>query len=162
MGKKSYPKRSARFSPSLKLDPKVQEQIARIETHFQDQLDPLEIQGLNAFQRKQLHLHFEKHREFLVRSIRDQSSNKEEVILRVYPLGELQRMAEAKVQEVLITGEPQALPPMDAFARFLVHDYLKNREGIRTESFGEGKERHVRIFPVFGRELKKAKRRLIR
>lgn len=158
MRKKSYPKRSGNIS---KVDPKVQEQIARIEAHFQNHLDPLEIQGLNAFQRKQLHLHFKKHREFLVRSIRDQV-DKEVVLLRVYPLGELQRMAEARVQEVLITGEPQQLPPMDAFARFLVHDYLKNREGIRTESFGEEKERHVQIFPVFGRELKKAKRRLIR
>jgi len=161
VGKKSYPRRSDKFFSLSKLDPKVEEEITRIKTYFQDHLDPLEIQNLNAFQRKQLHLYFEKHREYLVRSIRDQA-NKEVVVLRVYPLGELQRMAEARVQEVLITGEPQQLPPMDAFARFLVHDYLKDREGIRTESFGEGKERHVRIFPVFGRELKKAKRRLIR
>lgn len=161
MKKASYPKRSAKFSPLLKLDPKMQQEITRIETHFVDHLDPFDIHGLNAFQRKQLHLYFEKHHEYLVRSIRD-SVDKTIVVLRVYPLGELQRMAEAKVQEVLVTGEPQQLPPMDAFARFLVHNYLKNREGIRTESFGEGKERHVRIFPVFGRELKKAKRRLIR
>lgn len=161
MGKKPYPKRSGKSFPLSKFDSRVQEEIARIETHFKDHFDPIDIHGLNAFQRKQLHLHFEKHREYLVRLIRDQTG-REGVLVRVYPLGELQRMAEAKVQEVLITGEPQSLPPMDPFARFLVHDYLKNREGIRTESFGEGKERHVRIFPVFGRELKKAKRRLIR
>ena len=44
----------------------------------------------------------------------------------------------------------------------LVHDYLKDRDGIKTESYGEGKDRHIEIQPLFGRSPKKSKRRLTR
>ena len=80
----------------------------------------------------------------------------------MYPVGELQRMAETKVQEVLMTGESRSLPSMGSYERFIIHEYMKNRSGIRTESFGEGDDRHVELFPVFGRVPKKAKRRLTR
>lgn len=71
-------------------------------------------------------------------------------------------MTETKVQEVLMSGEAVSLPPMDSFERFIIHEYMKNRGGVRTESTGEGEERHVVIFPIFGRTPKKAKRRLTR
>jgi predicted RNA-binding protein Jag len=52
---------------------------------------------------------------------------------------------------------------MGSYERFVIHDYLKDRDGVYTESEGEeGKNRHVVIHPHFGRMLKKAKRRLSR
>jgi spoIIIJ-associated protein len=82
--------------------------------------------------------------------------------MKVYPVGKLRRFAEQKAQEVLMKGESEILPPMGSFERFVIHDYLKNRDGVRTESFGEGKDRHVEIFPLFGRNPKKVKRKLTR
>ena len=141
------------------LDEKVKEAISSVLEQLQDTFAPATVRGLNPFQRRQIHLHFEKTQEYKVRA---QRGDGDEVVLQIYPVGQLRRMAETKVQEVLMTGESIALPPMGSYERFIVHEYIKERGGVRTESFGEGVERHIVVFPVFGRVPKKAKRRLTR
>ncbi len=45
------------------------------------------------------------------------------------------------------TGRPVSLEPMSPSERKLVHDTLKDEGGIWTSSSGEGRERHVVIYP---------------
>jgi len=142
-----------------RMDKRVQESIAQVEERLRDSLGGETIRGLDGDQRKQVHKHFEKTEEYRVKSYQE----KEDIILKIYPVGNLRRLAEQKAQEVLMKGKPEVFPPMGSFERFVIHDYLKGREGVKTESFGEaGKDRHVEISPLFGRSLKKAKRKLTR
>ena len=150
-----------RHRPPRKIEP-MDEQVAKmisiVEQFFSDSMEPMLIREMNAFQRKQLYGYYEKTDEFQIKSYKED----DEVILRVYPVGKLKRLAEEKMQLVLMNGKPEALPPMGSFERFIIHSYLKDREGVRTESVGErGKDRHIEIQPLFGRSPKKAKRRLI-
>ncbi|MBN2105350.1 hypothetical protein JW835_15030 [bacterium] len=157
--KRSYKNKKRPFRAyHPKLDEKVKSVISETESAIAGNIESYEIKGLNAFQRKQVHQYFEKTQEYKAKTYRKD----EDYILKVFPIGQLRRFAEQKAQEVLMKGEPEALPPMGAFERFVIHDYLKERGGIHTESFGEGTERHIEISPIFGRTPKKAKRRLSR
>jgi predicted RNA-binding protein Jag len=139
-------------------DQEVKRLISETEKKLATILEPETIRGMNSFQRKQIYRHFEKTQEFRIKSYKDEK----EIILRVYPVGNLKRLAEQKMQEVLIKGKVESLPPMGAFERFVIHDYLKEREGVRTESAGEkGKDRHVEIHPIYGRTPKKVRKRLM-
>ena len=151
--------RSASKRPTKKPDPSnVKKAIANAEELLHNSIEPALIRGLDGYQRKQVQRHFEKSQEYQVKFYKE----KEETILRVYPVGFIRRLTEQKAQEVLMKGKPEELPPMGSFERFIVHDYLKDREGVRTESRGEGRDRHVEIQPLFGRNPKKAKRKLTR
>ena len=151
--------KSREFDKSTKADVKVQEYIVFVEEGLSESIEPVELNGLNSFQRKQIHQYFEKTNEYKIKSYKETDS----VFLRVYPVGQLKRIAEQKTQEVLMMGKSESLPPMGSFSRFVIHDYLKERNGIRTESRGEErKDRHIVIYPLFGREPKKTKRRLVR
>jgi len=140
------------------MDEKVKKAITDAESTLAGTMGTTIIRGLNAFQRKMVHKHFERTQEYKAKTYREE----EEYILKVFPIGQLRRFAEQKAQEVLMKGESEVLPPMGSFERFVIHDYLKDRGGIKTESYGEGAERHIEISPIFGRSLKKAKRRLSR
>ncbi|HKJ12962.1 MAG TPA: R3H domain-containing nucleic acid-binding protein [Ornithinimicrobium sp.] len=59
----------------------------------------------------------------------------------------LAQTAVGAIDEVSKTGEPQALPPMTAFERKVVHDEVL-RAGLRSESEGEDPRRHVVVFPT--------------
>ncbi len=143
-----------------RVDRKVKESIAQAEEKLRDAIHFVTIRELNAYQRKEIHKHFEKTQEYKVKGYREEDDN---VVLLVYPVGNLRRLAEQKTQEVLMKGKYEILPPMGSFERFVIHDYLKDREGVKTESFGEkGKDRHVEISPLFGRSPKKTKRKLTR
>jgi len=141
-----------------KIDEKVREAIDTLEASLKDSMEPSVIRGFNNLQRKQLILHFEKSQEYKLKTYREQ----DDVIIKIFPVGVIKRLTEQKTQEVLMKGVPEVLSPMGSFERFIVHDYLKDREGIKTESYGEGKDRYVGIQPLFGRSPKKAKRRLTR
>ena len=156
--KKDHKKKKSFFKKSEKTDPHVQKLMEQIEKELRESIDPLIIHDLNGFQRKQIYAKYEKSLEFQIKTYREQ----DQVIMKIYPVGKLRRLAEIKAQEVLMKGEEEDLPPMGSFERFVIHDYLKDREGIKTESFGEGKERHIKLLPIFGRTPKKAKRRLTR
>ena len=147
------------FHKSTKPDVKVQEVIVFVEERLRESIKPVVLKELNSFQRKQIHQYFEKTHENKIKSYKENDS----VFLRVYPVGQLKRVAEQKTQEVLMMGKPESLPQMGSFSRFVIHEYLKDRNCITTQSIGEeGKDRHIVIYPLFGRELKKTKRKLVR
>ncbi len=50
--------------------------------------------------------------------------------------------------EVILYKKEKVLPPMNPYERRIIHLALKEREGIETESIGEGSERKVVIRPV--------------
>jgi len=153
------PKPRYRSREPRQSDEQVDKAIADVQAALYDKLEPAIITSLNGFQRKQVYRFFEKTCEFKVKAVREN----DDYILKVYPLGQLRRIAEQKTQLVLMNGKPESLPPMDSYERFLIHDYLKDRDGVKTESSGViDKDRHVEIHPIFGRtKKKKKKRRLI-
>ncbi|APX33510.1 RNA-binding protein [Brachybacterium sp. P6-10-X1] len=59
----------------------------------------------------------------------------------------LEDLAEKAVSEAKDGSEPVPLRPMNPFERKVVHDVAK-REGLRSESDGDGKNRHVVIYPA--------------
>lgn len=60
--------------------------------------------------------------------------------------GSLEELAEQAVAQAREGGEAVPLRPMNPFERKVVHDIAK-REGLRSESDGDGKNRHVVIYP---------------
>ena len=125
--------------------------ISEVEEKLKDSLKPEPLSGLNSFERKMIHRHFDSSRDFKTRTYR----NGEDYTLCVYPVGNLERFAKAKAQECLDSGGEVDLPPMPSFERFIVHSVLKEMPGIETVSHGEGEERHIQIgSKKFGRGLK--------
>ncbi|MEI6044281.1 MAG: RNA-binding cell elongation regulator Jag/EloR [Chloroflexota bacterium] len=59
----------------------------------------------------------------------------------------LVNLARRMADQVLTTRQPITLEPMPAYERRLVHLALLDHPYIRTESFGDGEERKVTIFP---------------
>ena len=55
--------------------------------------------------------------------------------------------AREAADQVLETGTERPLEPMDALERKIVHDAVAEIDGVRTESRGEGPDRHVVILP---------------
>jgi spoIIIJ-associated protein len=60
----------------------------------------------------------------------------------------LQQDADEAVEEVLRTGEPVALDAMNAVERRVVHEYLRDRDGVETYSEGAEPDRHLVVAPV--------------
>ena len=130
--------------------------INRILSDVQGKLDesytPEELKHLNAFERKQIHRFFDDKPEYETKTYR----NDGDFVLKIYPVGNIRRMAREKAEEVMKNHEPCALPPMGSFERYVVHDALKEFEQLETKSEGEGVDRHIMIHPIkFGRGLKK-------
>jgi hypothetical protein len=140
-------------------DPAVVEAIRRVDGEVRNSMDPVRLTGLDAFQRKMIFRHYDRTDEIVIKAVTEAENA---VTLKAFPVGKVRRFAETYAQEVLSTGEPRHLPPMGSFERFVTHEYVKNRGGLRSESAGEGADRHVVIFPIFGRTPRKAKRRLTR
>lgn len=59
----------------------------------------------------------------------------------------LEDLAADAVAQATSGGAPVPLRPMNPFERKVVHDVAK-REGLRSESDGDGKDRHVVIYPA--------------
>ncbi len=59
----------------------------------------------------------------------------------------LVNLARRMADQVLATRQPITLEPMPAYERRLVHLALLDHPYVRTESFGEGEERKITIFP---------------
>jgi len=57
-------------------------------------------------------------------------------------------LAKAAARKVLITKEEVKLPAMNAYERRLVHVELSTRPDVKSESMGEGRDRHVIIKPL--------------
>jgi len=56
-------------------------------------------------------------------------------------------LAKAAARKVKTTKEDVQLPAMNAYERRLIHTELSTRPDVKSESFGEGKERHVVVKP---------------
>lgn len=61
--------------------------------------------------------------------------------------GGLEELAATAIAEAKESGQPVPMRPMNPFERKVVHDVAK-REGLRSESDGDGKGRHVVIYPA--------------
>jgi len=68
----------------------------------------------------------------------------------------LQQFAQRLAEEVLTTGELQALEPMSAPDRKVVHDAITDIAGVSTSSEGEDPRRYVVIRPAAGRDADRA------
>lgn len=150
-----------RYSPKFKPhreqeaepeDAQVQEIIARVESELQNSIQPAIVPALNSFQRRLVHRHFDNSSLYVTKTYR----HDENCELWIYPVGNLINFAKEKAEEAIRTGKRVVLPHMGSYERFVIHDALKVMETIKTQSFGEGEERHIEIEPVlFGRGLKK-------
>ena len=60
---------------------------------------------------------------------------------------QLYNMADRIADQVKATGKSQSLPYLSAKERRLIHTYLSQVEGIKTESVGEDEARRLVIFP---------------
>lgn len=65
----------------------------------------------------------------------------------------IERLALQKADDARILGEPVDLLPMSAGDRRTVHSALGKFDDIKTESFGEGRDRYVRITPLKEEEI---------
>jgi spoIIIJ-associated protein len=60
---------------------------------------------------------------------------------------ELRMAAEVAAGKVVETGRPYPFQPMSSRERRIVHLALKNNPDLRTESEGEGPQRHLVVYP---------------
>lgn len=137
---------------------KIEELLSRIKTELMDSIEPIVIPELNAFERKLIHNQFDHNPEVVTKTYRIDENSYE---LRVYPVGNLKRFVQVKADEAISTREKVILPPMSSYERFVVHDCLKGIQTVKTNSYGEGEDRHIEIEPdVFGRGLKRIIRKI--
>lgn len=160
-GHRRHDKRPGRYRPSgvggferTEDDARINEIIRETEQKLQDSTQPVQLANLNAFERKQIHRHFERRRPaFETKTYRvDDESH----VLWVFPVANLKKFVEAQAKQAIETDSEVALPPMSSYERFLAHEVLKDVESVESISVGEGAERHIQIQPKkFGRGLKK-------
>lgn len=144
-------------SDNNKSNQEIDTLIDTIKDELNDSIKPYILINLNPYQIKQIRKKLSLDNEYIIKMY----TRDKETTLKVFPVGNLTRLAEQKAQEVIMNGKTISLPHMGAFERFVIHDYLKNRNDIKTKSYGrEGKDRHIKILPLFGRKLKKAKKKL--
>ncbi|HZV72853.1 MAG TPA: R3H domain-containing nucleic acid-binding protein [Conexibacter sp.] len=60
----------------------------------------------------------------------------------------LQEDADEAADEALRTGEPVALDAMNAVERRVVHEYLRDRDGVETYSEGDEPDRYLVVAPA--------------
>ena len=131
--------------------------ISEIEERLMDAITPESLNGLNSFERKLIHRHFDNSTSYQTRTYR----NGDKFTLCVYPIANIERFAQEKAEESLQSGNTIDLPPMGSFERYVVHNALKDFTGVETVSDGEGKERHIRIVSKrFGRGLKRIAKKI--
>jgi predicted RNA-binding protein Jag len=134
-------------------NPKIDALIKKIREELVDSIEPIVIPELNAFERKLVHRQFDSNSDIVTKTYRLGDDDYE---LRVYPVGNLRRYAQKKADEAVATRAKVVLPHMSNYERFVVHDYLKDVDNIKTKSVGEEDDRHIEIEPeVFGRGLKR-------
>lgn len=138
--------------PPQPQDDKIDRILIDVQKKLQDSHEPVALEDLDAFERKRIHRFFDHKDDFNTKTYR----SGEEFTLKIYPVGNIKKLAEHKAREALETGNVVSLPPMGNYERYIVHDYLKDTEGVETASSGEEDERRVEIRPVrFGRGLRK-------
>jgi predicted RNA-binding protein Jag len=136
---------------------KIDKILKKVREDLENSTDPIPLLHLNSFERKLVHRAFDHNPDIVTKTYRDG----EEFELRVYPIGNLKRFAESKAGEATETGGAIKLPHMSSYERFVIHDFMKGRDDIKSSSQGEGEERHIILEPnSFGRGLKKIIRKI--
>ena len=74
-------------------------------------------------------------------------------------LRDLQQLAHSTAQKVLEEGQPIPLPPMETQDRKLIHEFLSEVEGVRTQSEGQGDDRKIVIDLIHSKKRRKDNRR---
>jgi len=139
-------------------NPKIESLVRKIRDELADSIEPIVIPDLNAFERKLVHRNFDNNSEIVTKTYRIGEDGYE---LRVYPVGNLKRYAQKMADEAIATREKVVLPHMSNYERFIIHDYLKTLNTIKTHSVGQDEDRHIEIEPeVFGRGLKRFIRKI--
>ncbi|HNS72337.1 MAG TPA: R3H domain-containing nucleic acid-binding protein [bacterium] len=139
--------------PQEEVSEKVQQLIRQAEDDLVDSLTPVNLLQLDTNERRQVHRHFDRSLEYATKTYKLAENEFE---LRVYPVGNLRRLAEKSAAQAIQTGKKVALPPMSSYERFVVHEALKANGSVKSASYGEGAERHVEVEPdLYGRSLKK-------
>ncbi len=143
-------------------DQNIRKLISGIEEKLQESIKAESLEGLNSFERKMVHRHFDHNPDIETRTYR----NEDKFTLSIYPVGNIKKFAKDKAQELFDTGtEVSDLPAMGSYERYIVHAALQDISGVETTSHGEGSERHVQIVSKsvskkFGRSLKKIVRKI--
>lgn len=137
----------------------IRKLISGVEERLHESIKAESLEGLNSFERKMVHRHFDHNPDFETRTYR----NGDKFTLSIYPVDNIKKFAKDKSQELLDTGtETCDLPPMGSYERYIVHAAVQDISGVETASQGEGPERHVQISSKkrFGRGLKKIVKRI--
>ena len=58
------------------------------------------------------------------------------------------KLAKAAAKKSSVTKQEVSLPAMNAYERRIIHSELSLHPDLKTESSGEGKQRHVVIKPI--------------
>lgn len=131
---------------------KIDRILIDIQRKLRDSFEPYCVEDLNSFERKRIHTFFDNKEDYETRTYRQD----DRFVLKVIPVGNLKRMAKENAEKVLQTGEPVVLPYLGNYERFVIHNYLKDFDGIETKSVGEGLDRRLEIKQArFGRSLKR-------
>jgi len=131
---------------------KIDRILIDIQRNLRDSLEPYCVENLNSFERKRIHSFFDDKEDYETRTYREAGK----FVLKVIPVGNLKRLAKEKAEKVLQTGQTVVLPYLGNYERFIIHNYLKDFDGIATKSIGEGMDRRLEIKQVkFGRSLKR-------
>ena len=134
-------------------DDKISQLVKKAEEDLVDSLEPVSLLHLDANERRLVHRYFDHSEEY---STKTYKIGEEEYDLRIYPLGNLRRLAQKSAEKAIQAGSKVVLPAMSSYERFIIHEALKGNEAIKAASHGEGEERHIEIEPeLYGRGLKK-------
>ena len=136
---------------------KIDRILIDIQKKLRTSYHPVSLKNLTAYERKRIHSFFDDKPDFQTKTYRDE----DRYVLKVFPIGNLKKMAEEKAKRVLETGEAILLENLGNYERFIIHDHLKMFDGIETLSSGEGSDRKLEIKKKqFGRSLKKIMKKI--
>ena len=125
-----------RFNNQNSNNGKIKRLLSKISTELQDSIEPISLTKLSAFERKLIHRHFDHNENIVTKTYRHGDVYE----LRVIPVGNLKRFAFEKADEAINTGDKISLPNMSNFERFVIHEALKDKDEIKSASFGEGEK----------------------
>ena len=117
---KKYPKKTSSERPKPKgrfkrghqsrrkeIDPKIVTLIRNTEANLKNSYEPAGLSGLDAFERKQVHRHFERLRtDYQTKTYRDGDN----YILWIFPVATLKEFVESKAKEAIDNGKSVSLP----------------------------------------------------
>ncbi|NOZ60149.1 MAG: hypothetical protein GXO74_00560 [Calditrichaeota bacterium] len=136
---------------------KIDRILIDIQKRLRDSIESVSIENLNGYERKRIHSFFDDRDDFETKSYRRNG----QIVLKVFPVGNLKKFAREKAGEVLATGQTYIFPPLPGYERYIIHNCLQDFDGVETASEGEGESRRLEIRPVkFGRSLKRIMKKI--